>query len=301
MTPQKRRRNIGNSLKLFEAAAARKIGKEVLVKGVDLPSRITTLHPPFANVSIDETYQRLQITAKVNRLTHVLKSGGQIADPISIAEREDGSMWIVDGQQRYWAALECSMPLRATIYHVHTYEQEANLFYALNNRTLLSANSAIKGWQGPSGVLIRTYNEHEDSPLRGLIMFDPNGSLPLTATLMSKAFLTITTGILPVGNVPQMILPRLDAALATAKAKEWCDAFVKLLSAVFQPARGKRIRLLPLLALAQVAREKYEAAGRPVFPSSCASLKRTNWDTVVPSHAMKFIPTMRAEVIRRWR
>jgi len=90
-------------------------------------------------------------------------------------------------------------------------------------------------------------------------------------------------------------------ALQAPHAQPWCDAFVKLLSVVFQPERGKRLRLLPLLALAQVAREKYEAAGRPVVPASCTALKRANWDTVVPSHAMKFLPTMRAEVMRRWK
>ena len=128
--------------------------------------------------------------------------------------------------------------------------------------------------------------------------------MPLTATLVSRAMLALLTGSTHSVKIAE-VLARLDVALKQPHALDWIDGWVKLVAAVFPMARSatgsNRIRILPMLALALVARERYQEAGRVVFPPSCQPLRRLNWNGLVPSHAAKFLPVVVTAAKLRWK
>jgi hypothetical protein len=299
----KRRDKMSQSAAVMAAVQARSLVAPTMVRGVILAARVTVIDPKdFGRLGVDERYQRLRITNQINMLVKVLRGGGQVADPIDVAERPDGSWWIVDGQQRFWAHDECQAPLRANIHKVKDLASETALFLALNARRKVSARVTIKGWQGPTGDFVRWCNESDQSPIRGLVDFGNNSKLPIDATTLVKGALAVNTGLLANGDMGTRVLPRADVALAVTGARAWAEEYVRLLAAVFDTnTNAGKVRILPALALARVAHRKYSAAGRPVFPKTCSLLRRCNWDTIVPTHASRFLPMLEGEVEKRWK
>jgi hypothetical protein len=304
MTKKKVRRDkLASSPAVLAASATRRLVKQVVVTGVTMAKTVTVIPPSqFKKLGVDERYQRVRVDDEINDLIHIIKAGGQVPDPVHIAQRTDSSLWIVDGQQRFWAHWECEEPLRAFIHGVENIDAETNLFYALNTRHRLSARTVAKGWPGISGDLLRKMNTDAASPLLGLIDMQNSTTYPVDATTLIKGFLTLTTGLMPNGNMMTRVLPRLDTALKVPGMIAWCEQFSQLLAAVFDMRKGVgRVRILPMLALASVAHKKYVAAGRPVFPTTCAYMRRTNWDSIAPSHAQQFLPLLVSAIEKKWR
>ena len=157
MTPTPRRRRIKDSEAIRKVNLDRRIRQPIILKSedLDLASRIRVFNPPnYGHMNVDERYQRTRVTPVVNELTHVLKGGGVVPDPIHVAERPDGTLWILDGQQRYWAHSDCHLPLRAYVHSVATLEQEKAMFLILNNRMKVRGDVTVKSWPGISGPLI---------------------------------------------------------------------------------------------------------------------------------------------------
>jgi hypothetical protein len=299
-----RNRKMTESDAKMASVQARKLILPVLVTGVKLADSITIIpYEKFALLNVDEKYQRVRIGTEVNQIVHAITSGGAIPDPIDIAERPDGSWWIVDGQQRYWAHEECKLPIRAMIHKVSDHDAEEKLFIALNSRRKVSPKTIIKGWPGISGKFMRRLNDDQSSPFFGMIDFSQNTALPLDASAVLKGVLVAVTGLERVGgDMATVILPRTDAALAVTGRAAWAEEFVRLMAAVFNIEKNAgRVRILPILALAQVAHEKYTLAGRPIFPRSCAALRRVNWDTIVPTHAWQYMPVLTNVIKERWK
>lgn len=300
-----KRRKISESEALFASAEAQRLRKPVLVTGVKVASVVTVIQPSdFSRIGIDNRYQRQRITTQVNGLVTVLMSGGQIPDPVDIAERPDGSWWLIDGQQRFLAHSETRKPLKAHIHMVDNIDSEIMLFFALNSRYKLTPRNVLRGWPGPTGDLIRRLNTSEKSPLKGMIDLGDNSKLPIDGASLAKAILMVLTGVWPSGDTATGMLPRTDAALRVPGASVWAEAYVHLLSAVFGPSTGRggyRVRVLPMMALAEVAHEKYVQAGRPIFPSSTARLRQVNWNTVVPTHALKYLHIIEDRIKKLWR
>lgn len=297
------KRKMAESPALMAQAIRQRVVLPVLVQGVTLSPQVTIIPPSdFGLLNIDERYQRMRITNQVNTLITVIKSGGQIADPIHIAQRIDQTMWILDGQQRFWAHDETQTPLRAHIHQVNSLEAETKLFYALNARTKITARGIIKGWPGLSGELLRKMASDPRSPIFELVDFTNNSHLPLDATTVIKGMLSVTTGIVGNGDMATRILPRLDAALKVPGNIAWAEEFVRLLAAVFDMNKhAGRVRVLPVIALGRVAYKKYKAAGRPIYPRTTGRLRATNWDTMVPSHAQKYLPILEDEMMKKWK
>jgi len=297
------KRKLADSDAIQATHLARRLVKPVLVTGVTDAVEVTIIQPSeFKTLNVDERYQRVRIGDEVNSLIHVLKSGGSIPDPIDIAERRDGSRWIVDGQQRFWAHDEVKVPLKALIHKVDSLDAEVNLFVALNSRRKLTPKAVLKGWPGLSGQFIRRIATSEKSPVRGMVDLLNNSKLPLDGPSLLRSVLVVTTGTKPGGDMVTQTLPRTDAALAVPGMIAWAEAFVELVAAVFGMQAGAgRVRVLPLIALANVAHRKFKAAGRPTFPKSCARLRKLNWDTIAPTHAEQFLPLLEREVERRWK
>lgn len=299
-----RRQKLAQSPAVSAAAAARRLIKHVVVTGVKMADTITVIQPKeFDRLNIDvEAYQRSKILPEVNSLVHVLLSGGEIPDPIDVAERPDGSWWIVDGQQRFYAHFEAAKPLRALIHKVVDVNAEARLFVALNSRRKLGPRTLVKGWPGVTGDFVRRMNTSEKSPMKGMIDLTHNSKLPLDATTLVKGILALTTGGYKTGDMATVVLPRTDAALSVPGMTAWAEEFVRLVAGVFgmQPNAG-RVRYLPVIALALVAHKKWSAAGRPAFPKSLTRLQKVNWDTIVPTHAQQFLPLLMDKIEAKWK
>lgn len=298
-----RRRTLVDSEAIQAAANAARLRKQVMVTGVQVATEISVIQPKdFDQLNVDEQYQRLRIGEEVNALIGVIRAGGAIPDPIDISERPDGSRWIVDGQQRFWAHQETQMPLRAHIHKVESIAAEVNLFIALNSRRRLSSKAVVKGWPGPTGTFLRRINTSDKSPLKGMIDFTNNTKLPLDSITVVKGVLAATTGTFPQGDTATSLLPRVDSALTAPGRMAWAEAFVQLLAAVFggKPNQG-RVRVLPVIALGRVAFRKYGQAGRPIFPTSCARMRSVNWDTLVPTHARQYLPLIEEKIERLWK
>lgn len=300
-----RRRRMTQSAELFTAVQNRRKREQVLVSGVKMAPSVVLIQPEeFTRLNIDESYQRARISKKVNDLISVLLSGGQIPDPIDVVERTDGSWWIVDGQQRFWAHVEAARPIKAHIHHVDDHDAEVRLFYALNSRYSLTTKNVVKGWPGLTGEFIRRMDTSERSPLRGMIDFGGNSKRPVDANALVQALMVLLTGTSWRGDTMTSMLPRVDTALRLTGAVAWAEAYVQLLAAVFGPRHERtygKVRILPMLALATVARRKYIEAGRPVFPRSCRYLQKVNWVTAVPSHARKYLPELEHRMERLWK
>lgn len=299
------RRKKAESEALFASSQARRINEPVIVSGVKFASTVTVIQPEDqCRLNLDERYQRGEQHKDVNTLITVIKSGGQIPQPIDVSERPDGSWYIVDGQQRYLAHLATKTPLKAHIHKVDNTEAEERLFIALNSRRNLNPRVVIRGWPGPFGIFIRRMNTDEKSIVRGLIDLSQGGNshLPLDPAVVLSGVIIVLTGTFPSGDTITSRLPRADAALKLAGSVVWAENFIALLAAVFGARPGaRRVRLLPVLALAKVAHRKYVEAGRPVFPRSAARLRAINWDNLVPSHARQYLPILEEKMEKLWR
>lgn len=300
---QRRRNRMSQSDAVYAATTARRLIKPVIVTGVHLAKAVTIIQPKdFARLNVDERYQRVRITTEVNSIVTAIKSGGQVAAPIDVAERPDGTWWIVDGQQRFWAHAETETPIRSHIHKVDNLEAETNLFLTLNARMKVQARVMIKGWPGVTGDLVRRLAVDDKSPVAGLIDLGQRSDLPLDAVTVVKSILTVTTGVIPNGDMSTRILPRTDVALALPGAIVWAEDFMRLVAAVFDMNKGAgRARVLPVMALARVAHRKYLQAGRPIFPKTTSYLRRVNWDTIVPTHAGRYLPVLEQEIEKRWK
>lgn len=303
----RRRRKLTDSEAIFANAETMRLRKPVLVKGVRRAGTVTLIQPDeHGKLHIDERYQRPRVGQEVNDLIYVLTSGGQIADPIDVAQRTDGSWWIIDGQQRFWAHRETEKALPAHIHLVDSYEAEVNLFYALNSRTALTSKNVVKGWPGPAGEFIRRMNASDKSALKGMINLTNDSSKPIDGAILARCLLVLLTGISPTytGNTATSLMPKLDTALKQAGAVAWAEAYCQLLAVTFGPSAGKggrRVRILPMLALARVARRKFLEHGRIVFPKVTSRLQRVNWDNVVPTHALKYLSDVEEKIERNWK
>jgi hypothetical protein len=295
------RPGLAQSDKMFAAAKERRARQPVIVTGVQTLSEITVIAvEEFKKLNVCEVYQRLRITGEVNDLITVLKSGGQILDPIDVAERQDGSWWILDGQQRFWAHYECVVPIRAQIHRVQTLEQEAQLFTVLNSRIRVSSDGIVKAHTGPTATMIREYAERAESPFHGNISFgNPHTRLPFSATTVAKALSAVLRDAFLNGQINH-ILGYADDAIVSTEGKYLAKRFFDLMAiACNLTARNKA---LYVIALARVARRHWKN-GHATMPTkmSCLSLRSLNIDGLVPTQATRFLPVIEAEIEKRWR
>lgn len=285
-----------------------RIAIPTIVKGVETVSTIRVIDPSeFDKLDIwDDSkdkityYQRIRKDPWVGKLVYVLKNGGQCLDPIEVAERLDGTWWIVDGQQRFWAHLEANMPIRAQLHRVQNIEQEAQLFEVFNNRWALNADSKIAGSSGHVSRLLKTVNADQSSPLFGAIGWSgSNHRAPLSATILVKAIHCFLTGRRPSGKI-ETVLNRADDLYARdpSRVHRLLDLFC--LTCNLQP--GSHNRILHVVAVAAVARERW-AHGGIKMPSvrSQQAIRTFNVDGLKVGRSLTHLPTVQAEIDRRWK
>lgn len=102
----------------------------------DFPSR--TEKVVINQLGVDETYQRPVSKAKVNKIVKNFNPIGM--GPILVSEREDGSLWIFDGQHRVEALkILGELVWEVTIYSGMTLKDEATAFRLLQEGSKANA------------------------------------------------------------------------------------------------------------------------------------------------------------------
>lgn len=132
----KRKNTMAESEKIRERGlASRKLAPVLVIEGFTNPKH--HIYQPdsaqMRKLNVDQAYQRIEERFLVNDIIQAIREGGAIVMEAVVAERPDGSQWIVDGQQRWWAASRAKAPLPVCVYQVPggekglAYEREASL------------------------------------------------------------------------------------------------------------------------------------------------------------------------------
>lgn len=283
---------------LREANADRRKLVPLILPDLGVGQLVTLSVADLRKLNVDDRYQRIRITTMVSRLMHVIQNGGIIADPITVVRRADGSLWIVDGQQRWWAHIELERPLRALIFDVKDFEQERRLFLVMNTKVNVNADTIVKAWPGPTGQLLRALDV-EGSAYFGHINWGYANGRPYGAGILARAVLAAAANMAHAGVIGD-ILMRADVALAESAAAARAAGLLKLIPLVWQPHPRARVRLLSALALAHVAFERWGAGVTFPPPRVYRALERVKWDSKVPSYAAQYLPVLETIIRKRW-
>jgi len=107
------------------------------------------------------------------------------------------------------------------------------------------------------------------------------------------------SGIIASGKI-QDVCSRLDHALATQPlGPDRAQAILHMIPNVFPRAHPPKI--LPVHGLGLIAFERWRH--KVVLPSDgvCAALRRIAWDTYFDGSSLKFLPSVKEAIARRWR
>jgi ParB-like nuclease domain len=268
-----------------------------------LKSYRATIPPSrFKHLNVDEHYQRVRITGWVNDLIHTIKAGGTIPAPISIAERPDGALYIVDGQQRFWAASECEISLEATIYKVpdprtDDYATEKKLFYILNRNRALSSIKRVGAWAGHVTTIIRRVIETGGFP-HPVDMNSPGASTYSAPNLVRGVVAVLAPAASTAFGGIDAVLRYSETLLATKDAQQRAQAFLLLVPRVFpHPAQA---RMLAVIALGRVALQRWANGVTDVDPNTINRMRRMNVITYAPTWSVKFLPLVEGAYAQRW-
>lgn len=302
---------IATSPEVRALMAERRHGAPVLLPG-DVKDLGEVVLPPndVAECKIDETYQRAEVRDMVLELSHVLQSGGVIPDPVSVAERPDGTRWVVDGQQRYWAYLDCGKPMVAKLYKVASREAELKLFDVLNHTVALNSTIRVKGWPGPSAALLRELDESPESPMRGHLGWQGRVKTTYSVGVLLRGLATLlssSTGMSGAGTRNRLMA--VDAYYL--KNKTWghraCFEYAALVVAVVPLPLALMLRGAQAVALARTARLRWtglyeRASAEWPHPSDgqVVKLRLLDWDTLTPTTHERWVTAAQEAIEKLW-
>lgn len=294
--PLRKKNTLGTSDAVFANAVSRRKAVPLVLKDLGKP-RFQVLAPEdLAGIGVDERYQRAQITSECHRIVHALKSGGSVPAAITLSKRQDGSLWVVDGQQRWWACLDCHHPLPALIYEISEWDVERDLFNILNDHVALNAESIVHAHSGPTAAMIREAADKPGHALCGHVGFGRRSG-PYSSPLLARGMLASATGITPTGNIKQ-VLARCDYAVQTLAGAERAQAYLRLIPLIFPSTTT--LRFLAAIAIGKVAHERWREHVAIPSPKVYERLKRVNWDTIVPSRELRQLMVMEDYIKKRW-
>lgn len=294
---------LGKSEAVRQSQLARRVQQPVTVKGIG-EGRFALIHPKdFKKLGVDERYQRVRIGQQINMLIHVIRANGTIPDPVTIARRPDGSLWIVDGQQRFWAHSETDTPMRAMVYDVPDFETERLFFIALNQQAKINPNTIVKAWDGEGAEFIRAMANKPGSPLQGKIHFTGGMPFPVAGGILARALCRLLVDekseTAPHKEIKK-VLAHLDMDIKKPGARDRCYALCDLFARVFIDKKDI-LRRMPAEAFAAVAAERWKTNIVMPSPAAIGAMKRANWAAMAPGHAVQFLPVFEAEVRKRWK
>lgn len=287
--------------KALEKADAQRIITPLVVKL--RPGTVFAVIQPekFGEINIDEDYQRMVIKALVNTLIYVLRNGGDIPAPVHLARRKDGSLWILDGQQRFWAHLETGTPLKAWIHPVENIEDERDLYNILNRKVQQNAMNQVKSSNSLVAACVRGWDDSDQSPMHRRINFGSNSGRPYDCTLLVRGVAAALTGLKVQGKISNVMdRTEVEWNRNVGWSEKVGDAFLELVSLIWPGPY--RVRYLTCLALGSVCHRRWRG-GTITLPSrkEIAALRRVNWENVSQSKALKYLSVYENAITRIWK
>lgn len=286
-------------------------GDALTIVGLAAPEDHLFPAADLRTLGIDPSYQRLEIRAHVNHLIAVLESGGEVPVPIIVARRRDGSLWVVDGQQRYWAHWHTHRPIRALIYDVVDLEQERQLFIISNRTKAVAPGWKLRAWPGPSSELVAWMASDPESPFQGRIAFrDSIGGSQHRASLVAASIIVKGLAVAVTAsahtNKIEEVLEKLDRALNDNRARVFkiAQMFGVLIYSIMGDERAPHS--IPTLALGIVAGERWRGLKvSDAFPlpqgRSLKKLQEFQWDRHAPSHSSQWLPVLVPALSKIWK
>lgn len=260
------------------------------------------------DLRVDRSYQREEVKPSVGMLIHVLKRGGIFPDPITVAERKygDHGLYIVDGQQRWWASIDVGKPIEAIIYHVSTYEDEVSLFQTLNMQRRLNARTRVASWPRAAGRILHWLNDDVKSPLYQRVSFGDGNMVTVGSVPLLRGMLALLSNTAYHGSV-DTLLQSFDRNYEAKKT--WSDhailQYARIVGQVFHDAADHRLRPMPAMVLGKIAHAAWKGspdANTMKLPNErqISRLRRTNWSKLIPNNSPSWMPTIMAHVNSIW-
>ena len=296
--------------KMWQSVLSRK-KRSPVVLSMDPPRFKLVKTSEYHLLEVDMRYQRDIQPEEVADLIQVLKKGGSIADPITLAQRrwtddysKPGKYYIADGQQRALAYMECEKEIPAMIYQTDSLEQERTLFVVMNTKISVHPNAIVQSYAGHLAQCLREVNADPSHPLFRRIHFRPGTSLGarnFMASSLAKAAASVVTGIYDSARRIGDILGKADALLKTdPAARARLDAYLHLVGQVFSP--GDYVKVLGMHSLAIVAHRKW-STGAPSMPSGPAlkRLQSLKWDDIILGYKALYRPVSEGAIQAAWK
>lgn len=278
--------------------------KPVLLSGVE-PGRLITIQPShFGTVDVDRRYQRDKITEEINDLIYVLQNGGDVPDPITVVRRTyrengdlSGKLWIIDGQQRFMAHMECGVSIRAMCHDVESLEAEKAFFLAMNSRRVVGANTFVNSWPGAVADIIRHASDTPGHPLYRRVMWRGSGGDAIGAAVLVRGIVAAATSQVAGGRIDHM-LNMAETAVREPRSRLKAEGFLAVCGHVFPTGYAP---ILAVSALARVCAERWAVRIETPSAAVLSRLRRINWRVEVPSYAERFRPVLEARIKKLWR
>jgi hypothetical protein len=260
------------------------------------------------DLKIDKRYQREEVSTEVRDLIHVIKRGGQVTAPITVVERKygDHGLYIVDGQQRWWAHVDTLTPIHAVVYTVESYDDEVTMFQTLNTQSRLSARTRVASWPRAAGTVLHRLNEDETSPLFGRISFADASMTTIGAIPLLRGLLAVLSNVSHNGAVDRTLMA-FDKQYEAKKG--WADdailRYATIIAQVFHDSGDHRLRTLPAMALGKMCHAKWRGARsvkEMALPNErqISRLRNTNWSSLLPNGSVVWMPTVLAHLLQIW-
>ena len=238
-------------------------------------ARFVVVQPPFKRLAIDYSYQREEVKGWVNDLADAIRRGS-FPPAIHVAERKweaGDTLWIVDGQQRFWAHWDAGKPIRCQVHSVRTPQEEKDLFVVLNSIQKLSPNTIIKDAPGPTALMIRAAAE-ESGPLAGRIAFSGAVGRRIAANSLLCGLSALLSGRNDQGV--SMSLSSCDRAIAeTPELQERAKEFVLMVGVVWPSPDRPRVA-----SLRAVGRCLRKTGNPPMTAGMMTRLKKIKWESI---------------------
>ena len=188
------------------------------------------------NLKIDASYQRSDFINKsvVNRIAKNFSL--VLFNALTVGERADGSLWVVDGQHRYYGAKAAGVPVvPCKVFRSSGPEQEAGVFYDLNKtRTSINAISMYR-------ALLR---QNESTSIAIQALLDKYG---FTVAKKGKRAFAAASALREVyrRGVLGDVLQAIDDAFGDGSSARWRamfaqSHFIQMLGLIYQ-IKGKEI------------------------------------------------------------
>ncbi len=210
----------------------------------------------------DGGYQRKELTAHANQISDAIRRGSAPPDPIHVAKRrDDDRLWIVDGQQRFWALVDNEKPITAHVHDVIETDDEFLLFKVLNHSKALTANLQVGVHLGPivQEVLIPT-SEDAGHPLYRRIDFAAKGGYKVGAATLVRCVVTLSRSR---SADTETMLNIADRYLQTTEGRSRVSRLLKLVGEVgFGPAASDG--MIPQGAMCLALSVAWRDSGFPV-------------------------------------